>query len=549
MTETTPAGVSLQDWDDIPARRTAIFDSVMTAMKRQFPQSFGGVRLEVDDLHYDGPESFTLAEQKKALLSNRYLHRKLKGVVRLIDETTGDKLDERPMTLMKVPVLTDRATFIHNGSEYTTMNQARLLPGVFTRRKQTGELESHFNVRRGTGDSFRIRLEPDTGLFKMDVGQASLRLYSLLHDLGIPDDRLEASWGKELLERNKLKYDARVFDKAYQRLVRRADPGASREVKAQAILAALSGAKLDRQVVARTLPNLFNAKLASVWKRGAVMTVPDPIPVADDKDEFSRADYLLLAQFLNSQFRAGIPLDLPTSELVDVLLQRLRESMPNFKPELLAQMMDMKSAGRESGCLMAVLRPDEAVPIVNWSKENIPPGDLSVLGIEHMPHVTVRYGFRQGTDIARLRELLAQQAPIRFTLGDIKKFEGVEGGTSDCLVVGVVSEDLQALRKLLDVERSEDLDTPTYSEYRPHLTLAYVRPGACADLVGHAWFSGGTYVCSELVFSTPGSKEKIALKLNDKSLSDTDKSDNDAVAAGGMEGEHDSGGAGGGSGN
>lgn len=518
MTETLPSGVSMRDWDDIPARRTAIYDSVLEAMSKQFPQSYGGVRLEVGDLHYDGPEDYSLSDQKRALLNNRYLHRKLKGVVKLVDETTGEPIEERPMTLMKVPVLTQRGTFIHNGSEYTTMNQARLLPGVFTRRKATGELESHFNVQRGTGNSFRVHLEPDTGLFKMAIGQASLRLYSLLHDLGIPDEKLEAAWGPELLAKNKAKYDPRVFDKAYMRLVRRADPNVSREEKAGAILAAMGAAKLNRGVVERTLPNLFNRKVATVWKRGAVMQIPDapqPAVAAENKDDFNKADYLLLARFLNENFDAAIPLTLPTADLVDVILKRLQEAMPNFKPELMAKLMQAKEAAKSSGCLMAVLRPTEAAPIVNWTTETIDADDLSGQGIEAMPHVTVRYGFRPEADVERLKEILSECSPVRFTLKEIRRFEKVNGGTEDCVVVEVESDDLTRLRKEIDDQFSDSLDEPTYKTFKPHLSLAYVRPGACKDLVGHAWFSGGTYVLKELVYSTPGSKEKITIPLKD----------------------------------
>lgn len=539
MTETLPSGVSMPDWDDMKARRQSIYDSVLTSMSKQFPQTYGGVRLEVKDLHYDGPETVTLSEQKRALLGNRFLHRKLKGVVSLVDATSGEPIDERPMTLMKVPVLTDRGTFIHNGSEYTTMSQARLLPGVFTRRKATGELETHFNVKRGTGNSFRIHLEPDTGLFKMNIGQASLRLYSLLHDIGVDDDTLAKTWGPELLEKNKAKYDARVFDKAFARLVKRGDPNLPREQKVAAIRDALSSAMVSRQVLERTLPNRFNRKVATVWKRGAVMTMPDPIPTPDNKDEFGKADYVMLAQFLNQQFRAGIPLDLPTAELVDVLLQKMQELMPDFKPELMERLMAFKSAARDSGCLMAVIRPEEAVSIVNWTTENIPKEDLAVLGIEHMPHVTIRYGFKPGTDVEKLREFLAKQPPVRFTLKDVARFEGVENGTSDCVIVEVESPDLARLRAEVETEFSGSLEESSYREYKPHLTLAYVKLGTCKDIVGHAWFSGGTYLIKQLTFSTPGAKEKLVLPLRDETDSDSGKADDGDGAAGGVEGKHD----------
>jgi DNA-directed RNA polymerase beta subunit len=251
-----PTGVEMTEWNDFPKKRQAIMSGVKDALQASFPQSMGGVRLELHNLDYDNPKPFSLAEQKEALLGDRYLHHKLRGTLRLVDEKTGDVLDEQHQTLMRVPYLTERGTFIHNGNELSMINQARLQPGIYTRRKSNGELEAHVNSKRGSGHSFRVRLEPDSGLFKMDVGQSSMRLYSLLKDIGVPDAQLEKSWGKELLESNRQAYDSRVFDKAYARLVRRPDPAASREQKVKAIRDALGSTYVDRETTSKTLPQL-----------------------------------------------------------------------------------------------------------------------------------------------------------------------------------------------------------------------------------------------------------------------------------------------------
>lgn len=347
MNEVTDTGVELHDWDDINDRRSAIYKETMDAFKKQFPSTYNGVTLHVDDLHYEGPESVDLPEQKKALLQNRYLHRKLKGTVTLKDATTGQVLDTQPsLTLMRVPMLTDRGTFVHNGNEYTTMNQMRLLSGVYARRKASGELESHFNAERGSGSSFRIRLEPETGLFKLDIGQASLKLYPLLQSLGVPDERLAATWGADVLAKNKEKPDARVFDKAYQRLVRKPDPNATPEAKREAILAALEGTKLNVGVVARTLPNLFNNKVASAWRSEVPpLELPELGAPADGEDggdeEFSRADWMELAKFLNDTAHAGIPLDAPVPQIVEAVKAFLGSAEPGINAQLLEQAQAM----------------------------------------------------------------------------------------------------------------------------------------------------------------------------------------------------------------
>jgi DNA-directed RNA polymerase beta subunit len=351
-----PPGVDLTEWDDFPKQRQQIFDSVKSSFQKKFPASYGGVRMELHDVHYTDPEEYSLHEQKKALMTDKFLHRRLRGTYKLYDEKTNQLLEERPSTLMRVPYLTERGTFVMGGNEWTTAKQARLLPGVYVRRKQNGEGEAHFNSKRGTGHSFRVRLEPDTGLFKLDIGQSSLRLYSLLKDLGIPDESLEKSWGRDLLATNRDAYDKRVFEKAYQRLVRRPDPAATPEQKAQAIRDSLSATKLDRSVVERTLPNLFRAKRAAVAPgvssagsrlRGMVGNNNGTNGVEDQGSshhDLNKSDLLLLAHVLDEKLGANIPMDVPTDVLVADILAALHQEAPNFNPDMLKFFIDQKKS-------------------------------------------------------------------------------------------------------------------------------------------------------------------------------------------------------------
>lgn len=264
-----PEGVKLRDYDDYDTLRGDIFDKTRRALASSFPVNYGSVRLELDDVDYDGPDSYDLAQQKAALLGDKYLTRKLRGHFKLYDNNTGELLDQRKMSLMKVPYLTERGTFIHGGNEYSTVMQSRLLPGVYTRRQENGILETQFQVKRGTGTTTRVWFEPDTTQYRLKIQQANLHLYSLLKDLGVNDEELERRWGKDILDANKSKYDARVFEKAYQRLVapHSRNDKATREDKAAAIKAALDGAMVHRRVAEKNLPNMFNRKLASEWSQ------------------------------------------------------------------------------------------------------------------------------------------------------------------------------------------------------------------------------------------------------------------------------------------
>lgn len=256
--EGVPAGVKLRSFIDAPATRTAIMDNVLEAVKNRFPVEDDDVRLELRDVKYEGPTSYTLEQQKQALLNNRRLGCSIAGTWRLTDKRTGQVLDERRDGVIRVPYYTDRGTIINNGNEYTVISQARLSPGVYVRRKQNGELESQFNVANGLG--FRIGLDRETGALNMSVGQGHVPLYPVLRAMGVSDDEIRKSWGNEVTSVNVGKMDPRALDKVYARYAgRKADMSLSPADKAKFVSDALAGSGLDPEVVVRTL-GLENVK-------------------------------------------------------------------------------------------------------------------------------------------------------------------------------------------------------------------------------------------------------------------------------------------------
>ena len=121
---------------------------------------------------------------------------------------------------MNVPYYTDRGTIINNGSEYTVANQLRLRPGVYTRVRRSGDVETQFNVRPGTGRGFRLRMEPSTGVVTVNVGHANMPLYPLLRALGVTDKQMIKAWGADVAYANAQKADSvsgrSAIDKLYQ---------------------------------------------------------------------------------------------------------------------------------------------------------------------------------------------------------------------------------------------------------------------------------------------------------------------------------------------
>lgn len=177
-------------------------------------------KLRCKDIEYqDGDKHFTLEDQKQALMEKRDLAYPLKGTFELIDKKTGNVVDTKKTIIAQVPYVTPRNTTILNGSEYITIHQQRLKPGVYTRIKETGEAEAHVNVKPGTGLGGKIVFHPEKALFVFEVGTTQIKLYGLLKGLGVSDSAMESAWGKEVFLKNKLAYGGDELDKFHTRVL------------------------------------------------------------------------------------------------------------------------------------------------------------------------------------------------------------------------------------------------------------------------------------------------------------------------------------------
>lgn len=247
---------NMRKFGDIPSIRKMTFDRVLNAVQTLPPVSNQTHTLRISNPHYSGPESFSLDEEKQAILGGRDLTRPLKGTWELLDNATGQVVDRKSGILAHVPYYSQRGTFIIGGNNYSLAHQMRLRSGVFTRQKANGELEAHVNVMPGKGHSHRIFLDPETGIFRLQVGQARIPLVTALKAMGVPPSQIQQQWG-ELAGVNLQKDDAANLSKLYTHFARKPEPGATPENKQQAIAAALQAMELDPEVTQRTLGQGF----------------------------------------------------------------------------------------------------------------------------------------------------------------------------------------------------------------------------------------------------------------------------------------------------
>ena len=283
----TPAPI-MRKFDDIGAARSAIFGGIKSAATGIEPLTNQRHTLSMSDIDWDDPDEVKpIKTQKQAILKGETLSRSLKGTLNLVDNTTGKVLDTRRTTIAKIPYLTDRGTFIINGTEYTLANQMRLRPGVFTRIAQSGEVESHVNVRPGKGPSHRYSLNPEKGIFSVGFGQSSIPIMPMLKALGATDRQIREAWGNEIYAANAGADDPHHLDKLFGKLgkVKQGETPTA-ESKKQAIADAIAKMELDPEVTSRTLGQPFkNVSVDSILAATKkILAVHRKEAEADDRD-------------------------------------------------------------------------------------------------------------------------------------------------------------------------------------------------------------------------------------------------------------------------
>lgn len=141
--------------------------------------------------------------------------------------------------------------------------------------------------------------------------------------------------------------------------------------------------------------------------------------------------------------------------------------------------------------------PPEAAKAITALGARIPDADLAKDGREDAPHVTVKYGLH-GNEPEKVRKLLAGEPPITLSLGKTSIFPNGESNSGDVVKVDVDSPDLHRInKKIADALPHTD----THPEYKPHATIAYVKPGLGKKYEGDASLEGTKFTIDRIVFS------------------------------------------------
>lgn len=190
-----------------------IRDNVRQAVLSRFPLSNDQYTLRIENLAYEKPKRQHLRDEKEAILNNASLGDRLRGDWVLIDNATGKELQRKTATLMNVPRMTERGTFIRNGSELALKHMFRLRPGVYARIKDNGIIAAHINPAQTTGRQMSMELDPETGVLYMTRGTRMYGVLPMLRAAGMSEDAIRTAWGDELYQMNLKKY-GRLMDES-----------------------------------------------------------------------------------------------------------------------------------------------------------------------------------------------------------------------------------------------------------------------------------------------------------------------------------------------
>jgi len=200
------------------------FDALKTKIKETirgyFPIEGQNVEIVLNSVDIeDRTDSEDLRSQMKALKTGStwavpvYANLSLKR--------NDKEIDRRRILLMHLPKTTQRFGYIVNGTEYQTLNQFRLKPGVYHTLARNGVLRSEFNLGNPeqlvNGRDFKINFTPSEGVFYLSHKTSEIPLYHLLRGAGVDDQTLEKAWGREILKKNQERTSAKdVYSRFYR---------------------------------------------------------------------------------------------------------------------------------------------------------------------------------------------------------------------------------------------------------------------------------------------------------------------------------------------
>lgn len=175
-------------------------DVIKEIIKNNFTVENDKRILRVKDIHVDQKPELNLQTLKKKFLFDETDGIPVKGTIELYDKDKGKVIDKSRVRLVTLPRKNETLdSYLVNGNYYNLIKTLRMEPGVYTKIKNDGKIESQFNI----ANKFNFRIVASTeGLFYIKVRRQHL-LYPILKRSGITDADLKEAWGEKIFNLNK----------------------------------------------------------------------------------------------------------------------------------------------------------------------------------------------------------------------------------------------------------------------------------------------------------------------------------------------------------
>jgi len=228
-------------------------DGVLKGIQSHFPIKGGIQTIELRGLEVknDDMDSDDIRAQHEARNKGETWASTVYGIVTLKDNVTGNVISERKMRLAEIPQTTKRLSYIVGGKEYQIDHQWQLKPGVYVKRSAAGNLEAKFNIP--SKRSFNLNFDPDKKTFMMARGTSkAIPIYPIMKAMGVADDDMEKSWGKEIFAANRTaKLTSTGLERFYKADKKKAP--ASKEEAAEYVVKELTESPLHAESTKLTL--------------------------------------------------------------------------------------------------------------------------------------------------------------------------------------------------------------------------------------------------------------------------------------------------------
>jgi 2'-5' RNA ligase len=175
----------------------------------------------------------------------------------------------------------------------------------------------------------------------------------------------------------------------------------------------------------------------------------------------------------------------------------------------------LKAKNKETSNVQIEL-PAELSQKIKHLGASIAKEDLAGDGVEiDVPHITIRWGI-ESDDCSPLQQIVDKYMPFFVRLSKTKSFEPGEDGSVP-LFVQVESKKLGEVRKA--VEAAYECRPDDHPDYKPHITIAFVKPEVVSKYDNESFFEGYEWIVRDLTLSDRNrTKTTISVGGNPESI-------------------------------